>query len=181
MQALGDSNNLQQNAINIPPLDFYKPFDLINSCKPSSSAHIRTTFTFPQIISNRQAAARSKEKKVRYVRDLEIKMHSLQAETSTAAVRLSMMQDGIWNLSVLNQCFGESLCNKIADIWVDAEHGRDRWVWSLNDSGEKMNEKKLGITFRRKHEWKNGGWVKETDAYDKESGAKLTVFLAVSL
>ncbi|WOL16094.1 hypothetical protein Cni_G24876 [Canna indica] len=47
-----------------------------------------------RIISNRQAAARSKEKKVQYVRDLEIKMHSLQAETSTAAVRLSMMQVG---------------------------------------------------------------------------------------
>ncbi|KAG1363700.1 transcription factor RF2a [Cocos nucifera] len=45
-----------------------------------------------RIWSNRQSAARSKERKMRYIAELELKARSLQTETATLSARLTLLQ-----------------------------------------------------------------------------------------
>ncbi|KAL6903581.1 hypothetical protein ACP4OV_004394 [Aristida adscensionis] len=45
-----------------------------------------------RILANRQSAARSKERKMRYIAELERKVHTLQTEATTLSAQLSMLQ-----------------------------------------------------------------------------------------
>ncbi|XP_034674225.1 transcription factor RF2b-like [Vitis riparia] len=45
-----------------------------------------------RILANRQSAARSKERKVRYMAELEHKVHSLQTQTTTLSHLLTLLQ-----------------------------------------------------------------------------------------
>jgi hypothetical protein len=45
-------------------------------------------------MANRQSAARSKERKARYVSELERKVHTLQTEATTLSAQLTLFQ--VW-------------------------------------------------------------------------------------
>uniref|UniRef100_A0A1D1Y8A5 Putative transcription factor PosF21 n=1 Tax=Anthurium amnicola TaxID=1678845 RepID=A0A1D1Y8A5_9ARAE len=45
-----------------------------------------------RILANRQSAARSKERKMRYISELERKVHTLQTEATTLSAQLTMLQ-----------------------------------------------------------------------------------------
>ncbi|KAL6652468.1 hypothetical protein ACP70R_011393 [Stipagrostis hirtigluma subsp. patula] len=45
-----------------------------------------------RILANRQSAARSKERKMRYIAELERKVHTLQTEATTLSAQLAMLQ-----------------------------------------------------------------------------------------
>jgi hypothetical protein len=45
-----------------------------------------------RILANRQSAARSKERKVRYISELEKKVQTLQTEATTLSAQLTMLQ-----------------------------------------------------------------------------------------
>ncbi|KAJ8771086.1 hypothetical protein K2173_023411 [Erythroxylum novogranatense] len=52
-----------------------------------------------RIIANRQSAARSKERKARYISELETKVQTLQTEATTLSAQLSLFQRDTTNLS----------------------------------------------------------------------------------
>lgn len=45
-----------------------------------------------RILANRQSAARSKERKMRYISELERKVQTLQTEATTLSAQLTMLQ-----------------------------------------------------------------------------------------
>ena len=45
-----------------------------------------------RILANRQSAARSKERKMRYIQELEHKVQVLQTEATTLSAQLTMLQ-----------------------------------------------------------------------------------------
>lgn len=45
-----------------------------------------------RILANRQSAARSKERKTRYITELEHKVQTLQTEATTLSAQLTMLQ-----------------------------------------------------------------------------------------
>ena len=45
-----------------------------------------------RILANRQSAARSKERKMRYISELEKKVQTLQTEATTLSAQLTLMQ-----------------------------------------------------------------------------------------
>jgi len=45
-----------------------------------------------RILANRQSAARSKERKMRYIAELERKVQTLQSEATTLSAQLAMLQ-----------------------------------------------------------------------------------------
>ncbi|KAL9243684.1 hypothetical protein vseg_017541 [Gypsophila vaccaria] len=45
-----------------------------------------------RILANREASARSKEKKIRYVKDMEMKVETLQTHSTTLTAELSLLQ-----------------------------------------------------------------------------------------
>lgn len=45
-----------------------------------------------RILANRQSAARSKERKMRYISELERKVQGLQTEATTLSAQLTMLQ-----------------------------------------------------------------------------------------
>jgi len=45
-----------------------------------------------RILANRQSAARSKERKMRYIAELERKVQTLQSEATTLSAQLTMLQ-----------------------------------------------------------------------------------------
>lgn len=47
---------------------------------------------FLRILANRQSAARSKERKMRYISELERKVQSLQTEATTLSAQLTLLQ-----------------------------------------------------------------------------------------
>jgi hypothetical protein len=49
-------------------------------------------FLFLRILANRQSAARSKERKMRYISELERKVQSLQTEATTLSAQLTLLQ-----------------------------------------------------------------------------------------
>ncbi|GAV58618.1 bZIP_1 domain-containing protein [Cephalotus follicularis] len=55
-----------------------------------------------RIVANRQSAARSKERKARYILQLERKVHSLQTEATTLSAQLSLFQRDTNGLSAEN-------------------------------------------------------------------------------
>ena len=52
-------------------------------------------FIFNRILANRQSAARSKERKVRYTAELEERVRTLQKETDSLSAHLSKLQVSI--------------------------------------------------------------------------------------
>lgn len=55
-----------------------------------------------RIVANRQSAARSKERKMRYIAELERKVQTLQTEATTLSAQLTMLQRDTSGLSVEN-------------------------------------------------------------------------------
>lgn len=55
-----------------------------------------------RILANRQSAARSKERKMRYIAELERKVQALQTEATTLSAQLSMMQNDTTVLTAEN-------------------------------------------------------------------------------
>ncbi|KAH7437338.1 hypothetical protein KP509_05G066500 [Ceratopteris richardii] len=55
-----------------------------------------------RILANRQSAARSKERKMRYIAELERKVHALQTEATTLSAQLSIMQNDTTVLTAEN-------------------------------------------------------------------------------
>ena len=52
--------------------------------------------SFPfRILANRQSAARSKERKMRYISELEHKVQTLQNEATTLSAQLTLLQVGV--------------------------------------------------------------------------------------
>ena len=49
---------------------------------------------FDRIWANRQSAARSKERKMRYIAELERKVQTLQTEATTLSAQLALLQVG---------------------------------------------------------------------------------------
>lgn len=49
-----------------------------------------------RILANRQSAARSKERKLRYISELEHKVQTLQTEATTLSAQLTLLQVGIF-------------------------------------------------------------------------------------
>lgn len=47
---------------------------------------------FCRILANRQSAARSKERKIRYTSELERKVQTLQTEATTLSAQVTMLQ-----------------------------------------------------------------------------------------
>jgi hypothetical protein len=47
-----------------------------------------------RILANRQSAARSKERKMRYISELEHKVQTLQTEATTLSAQLTLLQVG---------------------------------------------------------------------------------------
>ncbi|KAL5659657.1 hypothetical protein ACJX0J_032820, partial [Zea mays] len=54
------------------------------------------------IIANRQSAARSKERKARYITELERKVQTLQTEATTLSAQLTLFQRDTTGLSAEN-------------------------------------------------------------------------------
>lgn len=50
-----------------------------------------------RILANRQSAARSKERKVQYIAELEHKVQTLQSETTTMSTQFTKMQVSIFS------------------------------------------------------------------------------------
>lgn len=50
------------------------------------------TAYFNRILANRQSAARSKERKARYISELERKVQTLQTEATTLSAQLTLFQ-----------------------------------------------------------------------------------------
>lgn len=58
-----------------------------------------------RILANRQSAARSKERKMRYIAELERKVQALQSEATALSTQLTIMQVVGKRLSILSWCF----------------------------------------------------------------------------
>ena len=56
-----------------------------------------------RILANRQSAARSKERKMRYITELEHKVQTLQTEATTLSAQLTLLQVGF--VKLWNRCF----------------------------------------------------------------------------
>ncbi|KAF8087612.1 hypothetical protein N665_0575s0007 [Sinapis alba] len=56
-----------------------------------------------RILANRQSAARSKERKIRYTGELERKVHTLQSEATTLSAQVTMLQRGTSDLTTENK------------------------------------------------------------------------------
>ncbi|PKA47010.1 Transcription factor VIP1 [Apostasia shenzhenica] len=56
-----------------------------------------------RILANRQSAARSKERKIRYTSELERKVHTLQTEATTLSAQLTLLQRDTTGLTVENR------------------------------------------------------------------------------
>ncbi|VAI86762.1 unnamed protein product [Triticum turgidum subsp. durum] len=55
-----------------------------------------------RILANRQSAARSKERKMRYIQELEHKVQVLQTEATTLSAQLTMLQRDSGGLATQN-------------------------------------------------------------------------------
>lgn len=51
-----------------------------------------TFYAICRILANRQSAARSKERKVRYTNELEKKVQTLQTEATTLSAQITLLQ-----------------------------------------------------------------------------------------
>ena len=49
-------------------------------------------FGYCRILANRQSAARSKERKIRYTNELERKVQTLQTEATTLSAQVTLLQ-----------------------------------------------------------------------------------------
>lgn len=56
--------------------------------------------SFDRIWANRQSAARSKERKMRYIAELERKVQTLQTEATTLSAQLALLQVGTISLEL---------------------------------------------------------------------------------
>ncbi|XP_058191470.1 transcription factor VIP1 [Rhododendron vialii] len=56
-----------------------------------------------RILANRQSAARSKERKIRYTNELERKVHTLQSEATTLSAQVTMLQRDTTGLTTENK------------------------------------------------------------------------------
>lgn len=63
-----------------------------------------------RILANRQSAARSKERKLRYISELEHKVQTLQTEATTLSAQLTLLQVGICNGLYLLFYFQNTQC-----------------------------------------------------------------------
>lgn len=53
---------------------------------------VEVDVSYCRILANRQSAARSKERKMRYITELEHKVQTLQTEATTLSAQLTMLQ-----------------------------------------------------------------------------------------
>jgi hypothetical protein len=58
----------------------------------SDEGFFNEMFVFSRILANRQSAARSKERKIRYTGELERKVQTLQTEATTLSAQVTMLQ-----------------------------------------------------------------------------------------
>lgn len=56
-----------------------------------------------RILANRQSAARSKERKMRYISELEHKVQTLQTEATTLSAQLTLLQVGMCLFMFVNK------------------------------------------------------------------------------
>lgn len=82
-----------------------------------------------RILANRQSAARSKERKMRYISELEHKVQTLQTEATTLSAQLTLLQVGISTavtMFSLSISFEFSGYIDLVFFWLHAE----RFCWS---------------------------------------------------
>ena len=61
-------------------------------CLIASLFHVPHLLADFRILANRQSAARSKERKMRYISELEHKVQTLQTEATTLSAQLTLLQ-----------------------------------------------------------------------------------------
>lgn len=81
-----------------------------------------------RILANRQSAARSKERKMRYISELEHKVQTLQTEATTLSAQLTLLQVGISTAVIMFSLSLVELSRYIDFVffWLHAE----RFYWS---------------------------------------------------
>jgi hypothetical protein len=67
-----------------------------------------------RILANRQSAARSKERKIKYTGELERKVQTLQTEATTLSVQLTLLQ--VWDYFIRGCEMNFCLCNPVCSL-----------------------------------------------------------------
>lgn len=62
------------------------------SRNPAGTSHMFFSILYDRIWANRQSAARSKERKMRYIAELERKVQTLQTEATSLSAQLTLLQ-----------------------------------------------------------------------------------------
>lgn len=83
--------------VNYPILDIHLNWGYL--CVDGIPDVVLTSYLlFFRILANRQSAARSKERKARYIQELERKVQTLQTEATTLSAQLTLFQVCVWTL-----------------------------------------------------------------------------------
>jgi hypothetical protein len=67
-----------------------------------------------RILANRQSAARSKERKIKYTGELERKVQTLQTEATTLSAQLTLLQ--VWAYFIRGCGMNFNLCNLVCSF-----------------------------------------------------------------
>lgn len=87
---------------------FKKPNFWLSIISEKRGGHVCKSYlkvSFLRILANRQSAARSKERKLRYISELEYKVQKLQTEATTLSTQVTILQVPIENVVVFLQRF----------------------------------------------------------------------------
>lgn len=87
---------------------FKKPNFWLSIISKKRGRHVCKSYlavSFLRILANRQSAARSKERKLRYISELEYKVQKLQTEATTLSTQVTILQVPIENVVVFLQRF----------------------------------------------------------------------------
>ncbi|WOL08423.1 hypothetical protein Cni_G17176 [Canna indica] len=91
----------------------------------------------------------------------------------------------IWGRVPTSKWFGRFTGAEIEKCFVckDAEDDINHLLFECEVASRywSMAESRLGIVFKKRDEWTNGGWMNEAEAFDSDSDKKLCVFIANSL
>ncbi|KVH95976.1 Basic-leucine zipper domain-containing protein [Cynara cardunculus var. scolymus] len=103
MDSIMGKMNFADELLKLPP----SPEGCINKFPPSDSINANSdTFNLEfgngMILANRQSAARSKERKMRYIVELENKVQTLQTETTSLSTQLMLLQRDSTSLTSQN-------------------------------------------------------------------------------
>jgi hypothetical protein len=80
------------HAIDAAVVSFYFQKLNFSGCFFFSIINLRSIVVMCRILANRQSAARSKERKARYIQELERKVQTLQTEATTLSAQLTLYQ-----------------------------------------------------------------------------------------